>query len=406
MSATDAMIATLSSEIEERRAFQDQLVEGAQAAGRDLTAQEMELYQRAGDRIRSCAEQLEPLAEGVRIATQSANRSRELADAYREARAGSSGNSPAPVEYRSAGAYVIDRWAAGSGDESAKRRVEMYERAAAHQTTADNLGVVPDPIVGTVLNLIDGSRPIVTALGVRAIPSGRFNRPKVTQQADTGLQAGEKTELASRKMTITNLPVAMDTYGGYVNVSRQNIDWSMPQIMDIVIESLANEYARDTEGATGTALGAAATAGPTLPTGANTADQVLAAIWGAAADAYTATGGVGGLVLAIPPGMLSLVGPLFPPYNPSNAGGIGFTAGGFSQGAVGTISGIGVVMSDAVAVNTMLLINTACAECYEQRVGSLQVVEPSVLGVQVAYAGYFHPLVLEAGGVIKIVKTP
>jgi hypothetical protein len=35
----------------------------------------------------------------------------------------------------------------------------------------------------------------------------------------------------------------------------------------------------------------------------------------------------------------------------------------------------------------------------------LQVVEPSVLGVQVAYAGYFAALVIEADGIVKIATT-
>ena len=70
------------------------------------------------------------------------------------------------------------------------------------------------------------------------------------------------------------------------------------------------------------------------------------------------------------------------------------------------ISGIQVVMSTAVAANTMLLINTAAAEVYEQRIGALSVTEPSVLGVQVAYAGYFASLVVEDNGIVKITKTP
>ena len=51
-------------------------------------------------------------------------------------------------------------------------------------------------------------------------------------------------------------------------------------------------------------------------------------------------------------------------------------------------------------------MSTAAAEVYETRVGQLQVVEPSVLGVQVAYAGYFTPLVIDATGIIAITKTP
>ncbi len=402
MSATDAMIATLSGEIEERRAFQDQLVEGAQAANRDLSPQEMELYQRAGDRIRSCAEQLEPLAEGVRIATQSAHRSRELADAYREARTGSS--TPAPVEYRSAGAFILDYWQAGLGMSDAARRIEHYTRAAAHQTTPDNLGTIPEPIVGGVVQFVDASRPIVTALGPRAVPGGRFTRPRVTQPPDVGPQATEKTELVSRKMLIEGVPVAMGTYGGYLNVSRQNIDWSTPSIMDLVVNGLAAEYAKETEQVTVAALEADKTAGPALPL-TPTADDVIGAVWEAAATAWTATQGTGGLVLAVPPSMLGIVGPLFPPYNPTNAGGIGFSAGGFASGNVGTISGIAVVMSQSVTADTALLVNTAAAEVYEQRIGQLSVTEPSVLGVQVAYAGYFAAVVLEAGGVVQITKA-
>ena len=54
----------------------------------------------------------------------------------------------------------------------------------------------------------------------------------------------------------------------------------------------------------------------------------------------------------------------------------------------------------------MIVLSTAAVEVYEDRIGSLQVVEPSVLGVQVAYAGYFAPLVLEPPAIIEITKTP
>ena len=35
---------------------------------------------------------------------------------------------------------------------------------------------------------------------------------------------------------------------------------------------------------------------------------------------------------------------------------------------------------------------------------NLQATEPSVLGVQVAYAGYFTPMTVESGGIQKIVN--
>jgi hypothetical protein len=54
----------------------------------------------------------------------------------------------------------------------------------------------------------------------------------------------------------------------------------------------------------------------------------------------------------------------------------------------------------------MLVMSTASAEVYEDRIGALQVVEPSVLGVQVAYAGYFADVVISAAGIQKIHKAP
>ena len=100
--------------------------------------------------------------------------------------------------------------------------------------------------------------------------------------------------------------------------------------------------------------------------------------------------------------MLALIGPLFAPVNPQNAQSSGFNAGNFGVGAVGSVSGIPIYVSSQITAGQMLVMSTAAAEVYEDRVGPLQVVEPSVLGVQVAYAGYFAPLVMAPAGIIKV----
>ena len=90
--------------------------------------------------------------------------------------------------------------------------------------------------------------------------------------------------------------------------------------------------------------------------------------------------------------MLGIVGPLFPAVNPTNAYGSGFSAGSLDiRGRWAPIAGVTVVMSAGLAAGTILLLNAAAAKVYEQRIGALQVVEPSVSGVQVGYAGYFDP---------------
>ncbi len=75
------------------------------------------------------------------------------------------------------------------------------------------------------------------------------------------------------------------------------------------------------------------------------------------------------------------------------------------QGPVGNISGIRVVMSAGLTGNEAFLLSTAAIEVYEQRVGTLQVIEPSVLGVQVAYAGYFAPLMINDDAIVPLVRV-
>ena len=402
MRPTDQMLARHAAEIEDRQTFIDGLVEAAEKDSRDLTEQEMELVTRARERVGALSLQLEPLKEARRITQDSRESMREISRLIQEPEE----RKPREVQYRSAGAYALDRWQAGLGHREAVERIELFHRAAAHQTTSDNPGLLPEQIMGPVVNFVDEARPFVNALGPRPLPAGSWSRPQVTQHTQVGAQSAEKTELVSRKMTIGKVPVTARTYGGYVNVSRQDVDWTQPAVMDIIINDLAGQYAVETENAATDNLTAAATTGPTIATGTPTAAAVAAALWTAAGSVFTATKGQGRVIAVAGADMLGLLGPLFPPVNPQNGQSTGFSAGGYGTGAVGSISGIPVYVTAGMAALTMLVLSTAAAEVYEDRIGALQVVEPSVLGVQVAYAGYFAELALLPAGIQKIVKTP
>ena len=65
----------------------------------------------------------------------------------------------------SAGAYIADMYYARMGDDDARQRMEIFHRAAAHQTTADNPGLIPETIVSPVVNFIEVARPICATLG-------------------------------------------------------------------------------------------------------------------------------------------------------------------------------------------------------------------------------------------------
>jgi HK97 family phage major capsid protein len=404
--ANDAMIRRLQTELEERTQAAQGIIATAQDTERDLNSAERETLTGLRGRITELRSQLEELESTAALAGQVSDRMKQFDQAVTTARR----NGNADTEYRSAGAWALDSYKASVGDRGAAERLEMFYRVAAHQKTSDNLGIIPDPIIGSLINFIDAARPIVSAIGPMPMPSATWHRPKVTQhtsvsvQGSAGAAADEKAELVSQKMTITRLNANAVTYGGYVNVSRQNIDFSSPQALDLVINDLSAQYAIQTEAATAAEL--AATGADPVGYGVTPdAASVAAALWEAVARVYSAMRGQGRLILALAPDRLAVFGPLFTPINPQNAQSAGFTAGNFGQGQMGSISGIPVVMSAGLGDGEAFLFSTAAIETFEQRVGTLQVTEPSVLGVQVAYAGYFTPLTIEDEGIVPLEAT-
>lgn len=391
----------LAGEVTELTSVNDNLTRAASEEKRDLTGGEIEIINRNADRIVELQTQVETVQRAQSIRAQSLESIAMLGSAVDSSR-------QAEHEYKTAGEYIADVWRSGVGNRDAENRLRRYStRVAAHQTTADNTGIVPDPIVGPVVNFIDSSRPVVSFVGPGNLPAGpTFYRPKVTQHTSVAAQAGEKTELVSQKMLITRLSVAVATLGGYVNVSRQDIDWSDPNALQMVIDDLAAVYAQQTENRAVDAWVAGGTAGGgTIPLTGGTAASISAVIWGAAAKVYAATKGQGRVFLGCGPDMLNLIAPAFAPINPTNGYGEGFLASNYGSGVMGTISGIPVVVSAGFDAGKAFVASTAAIEVYEQRVGALQVIEPSVLGVQVAYAGYFANPIIEATGVQLLVAA-
>lgn len=402
----DSMVTRLESEINERTAFIQGLVRSAEEASRDMTEGEMDLVKGARARVDEVRTQLDTLYETREITEGASKRAAEVNLALEGIR----GRSESAVQYRSAGARILDQYAGAMGDRAASARYEAYERAAEHQKTTDNTGVVADPIVGGLINFIDQSRPLVSFFGTQPVSSSTFHRPKVTQHTAVGIQgtagsggANEKTELESQKMIITRLDGHVDTYGGYVNVSRQNIDFSNPGILDTVVNDLAGQYAIETEAVFAAAVAAAAT-GTTGYGLASAASQtsIAKAIWTATGTVFAKTKGAGRLFIAVSPTVLQLFGPLFQPYNAQNSQSAGLSAQNYGTGVLGTISGLPVILSAGLGAGKAYLGSTAAVEAYEQRVGTLQATEPSVLGLQVAYAGYFGTVTVESGAVVEL----
>lgn len=303
--------------------------------------------------------------------------------------------------YRDAGEYLCDYIAARQNNREATDRLAAYHaRAAQNQTTADNPGIVPDPIVGAVLQWIDQSRPLVEAFGVRTLPAyPTFYRPAVTQHTQVGAQTAEKTEIVSRKMIINRLTITAKTYGGYVDLSLQDRDFTNPAIMQILVNDLAGQYAVETEKDFATSLASVTQTTPLESNADNAA--IVNAVYTAAGLVYAGSGKLPNL-LAVSVDQWGRFGGLFPNVNPTNAFGSGFTATTFGGSQ---LVGLRMVVSPQLPPGTAIVGTTAAAEVYEQRVGTLQALEVSLLGIQVGYAGYWADVILEPDGFCKLTDT-
>jgi HK97 family phage major capsid protein len=314
--------------------------------------------------------------------------------------------------YETPGQYLVDYVLSRSTEEgspAAKQRFEKYlQRAVAHQTTAQNPGLLPVSILGPVFTQQSQRRPAIEATTRRPLPGpGKtFQRPRITQNTLAGPQSAEKAELPSRNMTVDPITVTKSTYGGTINLSWQDRDWTDPAIMDLLVSDMAASYFQETDKAFCAYFAGAITATQALATADG--EGLVGAIYAATATIFGATNGMPD-TLWVAPDVWGAIGSLsdstgrqlFPTVNPSNA------LGSISPTSMsGSVAGMRLVVDKHLPAGTAILGDSTYVETYETIGGQVSVIEPSVLGTQMAFYGYIAWLVLEAAAFVKITGVP
>jgi len=278
--------------------------------------------------------------------------------------------------------------------------------AAGDIITTDTPGLLPVPVVGPVYNNINYLRPVVSAIGARAMPLGAgktFNRPEITTHVSVAKQTTELSTLSSTTMVISSNIVTRETFGGTVLVSEQDVDWTDPSSVDIILQDLAGQYADATDNAAADALYAAATnAGTWNGTAATFVDEIYVM-----AMLISQTSNVLPTHMFVSPASWRKIGglvdgqnrPLFPTVAPYNAAG--------QQNATtwnGNPLGLQLVVDKNFATgggDDKIIV--ACAagqfagfEIYENQRGLVAIDKPEVLGRQVSFRGYFATLAIDS----------
>jgi hypothetical protein len=443
------MVQRLYTERNELVSFIERTVNEANNAKRDLSQSERETLDKTRGRIAELDAQIKPLEEFAALAAAGDRAAQTYAPAGAAAPTGGAGapsslgaparTSPVKAKYNSRGEVIVDQIRAmgvsnggmsdpeardrlidsgivfpGASDDQiraareAQARLGAADQARATQVTADHPGILPVPIIGEVMNDVDAARPFINSVGAKPLnfAGETFKRPVVTQHVAMGKQTtqGTSTGLGSQKMTIGSVTFTKETWGGWLDVSRQDIDWTSPAAWDAILNDLTDQYGITTENAAGDAFAAAVTQSVEVGgTGAaSTLKDYVTALYAAAALAYAGGGRLPDAIW-MSMDMWGTLGPLIEAQVPvMQPGGIGTTEVGSFDG---NLLRLPRYVVPSFPAGTIIIGAKRWTEVYEERIGLLQAVLPSVLGVQIAYGGYVAYNTLKAGAFAKVVNA-
>jgi HK97 family phage prohead protease len=297
---------------------------------------------------------------------------------------------PTAAEYISAAINGGDQWLEMSA---------ALRAAAPDVTTSDTAGVLPLPIVQPVYNNFRGMRPVVDAVGVKAAPRGGkvFIRPEVTTHVSQAVQSAENAALQSGTFVVSENQVTKSTYGGYVNISMQDLEWTDPAIINLILDDMARIYANTTDNVAADALlaGQTQTAVLTDPTSPS---EWVSDIYTAASTILTNSNGNLPTHLFLAPNMYAALGklvdtagrPLFPEVGPMNAFGTA-SAASFAGRAFGLIT----VVDRNFAADTVIVGDPSGFEVFEDARGALSLESPSTLSRVLSWSGTFATLMID-----------
>ena len=305
---------------------------------------------------------------------------------------------PTAVEYMSA--FI-------AGGSAWHKMSEALRAAAPDIVTNDTPGILPTPILGpSVYNNFIGRRPVVDAIGVRAMPAGGkiFIRPEVTTHTSIGASIAEQSPTAGT-LVVFNNQVTKQIFGGYVNISEADIDWTDPSILQVVLDDMGRIYANATDNYAADQL----VAGATVTQAFAAADLDKPEVWAseiaqAAGTILSSSNGNLPTHLFVAPGiwgnLLALSDsskrPLFPQVGPMNAFG-NLAPGQYN----GNAFGLQVVVDRNFASGTCIVGDASGYELFEQQKGTMSIESPSTLSRTIALRGYFAALMIDETKFVK-----
>jgi len=299
---------------------------------------------------------------------------------------------------------------------SASQRTSL-QAAAGDVLTSDTPGLLPVPVLGPLVQDLNFLRPVVEAVGARAYPdNGRsktFTRPTITTHTSVAAQSTELSAVSATTMVIAANSVTKSTLAGQVSLSAQDISFTSPEAMSLILNDLMGEYMIASDNLAADNLLSAATSSGVWD---GTVADLLKSIYDSAKDVSTNRNWMP-THMFVSVDVWSQLGqlvdttnrPIFPFIG---AGLTGQNALGASNAGSwnGTPMGLQLVVDSNFAAKTMIITRVGqgqgdAYEFYESIQGLLSVDTPATLGKTMSFHGYVSTFAAISGMIRKITQA-
>jgi hypothetical protein len=285
------------------------------------------------------------------------------------------------------------------------------ENVIVDQITTDNPGVIPPAWVNDVKGIVNLGRPAVTALGATGIGESGMAVDWPYFDGDinalVAVQAAEKTDVTSVKVSLKKGAADLKTYAGGSDISYQLIMRSSPAYIDAYLRIMAAAYAACTDNAFADALVAGGTpSAHDYDFAADTDGKAFrAAVFAASVEVEAATGAPASVVLVATD--VFLKAGTWDSLVPGKYG---------TQNVAGTaqastlevnVSGLPVIHDPHLAAGSIIAANGSAASWGEDGPRTATADAVTKLGRDVSVWGMGAPLLWVPKGVVRLTNlTP
>jgi hypothetical protein len=291
------------------------------------------------------------------------------------------------------------------------------QAAAGDVLTTDTLGLLPVPVLGPLVQDLNFLRPVVDVLGARAYPDNgqqkTFIRPTITTHTSVAAQSPELTGVSATTMVIASNSVSKTTLAGQVTLSVQDIDFTSPAAMQLILNDLMGQYMIASDNLAADNLLTAATSSGVWD---GTVTDLLKSVYDSAQDISIYRNWLPTHMFVsvdVWAQLGQLIGTDGRPVFPLIANGLsGMNALGSQSAASwnGNPLGLQLVVDSNFAAKTMIITRVGqgqgdAYEYYESIRGLMSVEVPATLGRTMSFHGYASTFAAIPGMIRKITQA-